>query len=64
MKSPKVRAGKRKRLDWGNVSPEVADMLHQLHQARKLKKEKKTRAWKLAAHTANNPFILIATPQR
>lgn len=60
----KVHAGKFKRKDYGKVSAEVGDMLHQLDMARKLLKDKRKKKWQLAKATAGNPFILIGKPQR
>lgn len=54
----KVHAGKRPQAVPGN------DLLSFFYAQRKLAKEKKRPAWKLAAAVANNPFVLIGKPQR
>lgn len=60
----KLKAGKAKRKDYGCVSPEVSDILHQLDAARKLKKDKLKTGWRLAQATATTRFLLIGKPSR
>jgi hypothetical protein len=54
----KVHAGKRPQAVPGN------DLLSHYYAAKKLEKEMKRPAWKLAAATAGNPFVLIGKPQK
>ena len=54
----KVRAGKRAPAVPGN------DLLSRFYAAKRLEKERKRLAWKLAAATAGNPFVLIGKPQK
>jgi hypothetical protein len=54
----KVHAGKRPQAVPGN------DILSFFYAQRKLEKECKRPAWKLARAVAGNPFVLIGKPQK